>query len=162
VAWFLIPGVGMDDGVTKAFPTCGAPMHWPPGLSGAGPVRVLLAEDDGDVRAGLARLLRHDGYDVVEVCDGAQLLEVVAGWLTGESPACPDVIVTDVRMPGFSGLSVIEGLRAGGMRQPVIVMSAFGDAAMRERIESLSEVRFLAKPFDPAELESALAMYTRR
>lgn len=152
----------MERGVTETFTAGTVLMPWPPGLSGAGPVRVLLAEDDGDVRAGLARLLRHDGYDVVEVSDGAQLLEVVAGWLTGESPSCPDVIVTDVRMPGFSGLSVIEGLRAGGMRQPVIVMSAFGDARMRERIERLSEVRFLAKPFDPAELESALATCTRR
>jgi CheY-like chemotaxis protein len=155
----------MNDGTTPDSPTDMTGPSLPPwaeDATGDRPTRVLLAEDDGDVRAGLARLLRHDGYDVHEVCDGARLLEVLAAWVLGDAPCCLDVIVTDVRMPGFSGLSIVEGLRAGGIRQPVIVMSAFGDAQMRERLERLSDVTFLAKPFDPIELERALSECRQR
>src|SRR5260221_13795769 len=75
-------------------------------------LHVLLAEDDPDIRHLVALGLRTDGYKVVEAEDGAQLLERVASsMLFGEGDP-PDLIVTDIRMPGFSGMTILAGLRS--------------------------------------------------
>jgi CheY-like chemotaxis protein len=121
-------------------------------------VRVLVADDDTDIRFGIARLLRLLGYKVRAVSSGAELLDVLASWILDEVDQPPtDIIVTDVRMPGFNGLSIVEGLRANGWTQPVIVISAFDDDELRSRIDKLSDVQFLAKPFDLPELERTIA-----
>jgi DNA-binding response OmpR family regulator len=125
------------------------------------PRRVLLAEDDDDLRLGLAALLRFDGYEVYAVSDGVKLLDKLGSrWLTQALDSPADVIVTDLRMPGVNGLSIVEGLRAGGWQQPVIMMSAFGDDEVRARIGRIAGVVFLAKPFEPVALERALAELT--
>ncbi|HEX7479989.1 MAG TPA: response regulator [Polyangiales bacterium] len=123
--------------------------------------RVLLAEDDDDLRLGLTALLRFDGYDVYAVADGTSLLDKLASRLLSQELATPvDVIVTDVRMPGVNGLAIVEGLRADGWAQPVVLISAFGDDEVRARVERLESVVFLAKPFEPAALERVLADLT--
>lgn len=120
--------------------------------------RVLLAEDDYEMREGIARLLGLGGYQVHEVTSGAELMECLTPWLLGEEEEPPtDVIITDVRMPGFDGLNLVEGLRANGWQHPLIVISAFGDRAMRERVEDLGCAAFFDKPFDIEELERTLA-----
>jgi CheY-like chemotaxis protein len=127
------------------------------------PLRILLAEDDHDVRIGLARLLLFDGHDVYAVCNGAELLDELAAWILEEQPEPPvDVIVTDIRMPGLNGLNIVEGLRANGWDQPIIVISAFADDATRERIRQIGGVEFLAKPFDPGALERAVEQLSSR
>jgi CheY-like chemotaxis protein len=119
--------------------------------------RILLAEDDHDVRVALAHLLELAGYDVSPVANGAEMLDVLAASILLEADASPpDIIITDVRMPGFNGLSIVEGLRANGWTQPVIVISAFGDENMKERISRMDHTAFFAKPFDPEKLERAL------
>jgi CheY-like chemotaxis protein len=119
--------------------------------------RVVLAEDDHDLRRALARLLECDGYDVHTVASGAQLLDYLASWILCEVTRPPaDAIVTDVRMPGFNGLSIVEGLRANGWPQPIIVISAFSDEVMRDRVERLGGSALLAKPFEPTDLERTL------
>lgn len=119
--------------------------------------RILLAEDDHDVRVALAHLLELGGYEVFAVANGAEMLDVLASSILLEAnAAAPDIIITDVRMPGFNGLSIIEGLRANGWTQPVIVISAFGDENMRERIGRMEHTTFFAKPFEPEQLERAL------
>ena len=120
-------------------------------------IRVLLAEDDHDVRVGLAELLALEGYQVHAVSNGAQLLDALSSWILASQPysAPIDVIITDVRMPGFNGLNIVEGLRASGFRQPVVVISAFGDDAMEARIKRLPNVAFVPKPFDLKTIEDA-------
>ncbi len=125
--------------------------------------RILLAEDDFDVRLGIARLLDIYGYDVRAVASGAELLDVLATWLLGEEPDAPaDALITDVRMPGFDGLHIVEGLRDNGYDTPIVVISAFGDAALERRLRRLPDVRFLAKPFNPVTLANVLAELTLR
>jgi CheY-like chemotaxis protein len=120
--------------------------------------RVLLAEDDFDVRMGIARLLDMYGYEVRAVASGAELLDVLAGWILDGDAALPaDCIVTDVRMPGFDGLHIVEGLREHGYQEPIVVISAFGDEVLKKRLKKLPDVRFLAKPFDPGRLTTVLA-----
>lgn len=119
--------------------------------------RILLAEDDHDVRVAITQLLELGGYEVMAVANGAEMLDVLAASILLEADASPpDIIITDVRMPGFNGLSIIEGLRANGWTQPVIVISAFGDENMRDRIGRMENTAFFPKPFEPEQLERAL------
>lgn len=120
-----------------------------------GPVRVLLAEDDDELRWALAEVFRHSGYDVTAVSNGAKLVDALAGCLLpGGRP--PDVVITDMRMPGFNGLRVLEGFRAAGWPTPFIVITAFGDEETRRRAKRAGATAFLDKPIDPLELEEAV------
>jgi DNA-binding response OmpR family regulator len=122
------------------------------------PVRILLADDDHDIRAALAMVLEVDGYEVKEVSNGASLLDCLSSWILEERDQPPvDVIVTDIRMPGINGMTIVEGLRASGWTGPIIVISAFGDDVIRERVSQMDNVIFLEKPFNLVDLEKALA-----
>jgi DNA-binding response OmpR family regulator len=110
--------------------------------------RVLLAEDDDELRSMLASALRRRGFGVVEVKNGIALLERL---MDPGSPAF-DLIVTDVRMPGLSGLEVIGSAQPEGwINTPVILITAFGDAELHEEAGRLGAL-VLDKPFDIDEL----------
>ena len=113
------------------------------------PAHVLLAEDDRELRRLLAAKLRKEGYVVKEAGTGFELLEHL-GAVTLRNQAF-DLIVTDIRMPGLTGLSVVEGLRNGfkpGSRgTPVILITAFGDEETHAEAKRLGTVIF-DKPFD--------------
>ena len=113
--------------------------------------RILLAEDDDETRSGLAELLCAAGFDVDPVASGTEMLEALASRDLG-GPECPDIIVTDVIMPGFSGINVIEELRAEGWHQPIVVISGYDRDTVTSRISPLRDVQFLAKPLDPPEV----------
>lgn len=119
-------------------------------------MRVLVAEDDDDIRDTVRDLLEVEGYEVECVASGGDLLAYLSSWILDEPTAkgAPaDVIVTDVRMPGFNGLNIVEGLRANGFRQPIVVMTAFCDDAMRARVSGMGAATLLEKPFDPESFE---------
>jgi DNA-binding response OmpR family regulator len=129
----------MPEGILRA-----APLHSPP--------RILLAEDDRDMRQLLAAALRQDGYEVIEAESGGKLLVALAHqFLHTGHPDLVDLVVSDVRMPVCSGTQVLEQMRAARWRTPVILMTAFGDAALRNRAKSLGAALF-DKPFDVDEL----------
>jgi len=122
-------------------------------------IRVLVAEDDDDIRDAVRDLLECDGYDVSCVASGGDMLAYLSSWILDEPSArsAPaDVIVTDVRMPGFNGLNIVEGLRAKGFRQPIVVMTAFSDEAMRARVSRLGSAALVDKPFDPETFEKVV------
>jgi len=127
------------------------------GARGVRSARILLAEDDEEIRRALESLLSFDGYDVRAVDNGGELMDYLSSWILGDTDEAPaDVIITDIRMPGFNGLSILEGLRARGWTLPVIVISAFADREIRERVQRLGGAVFLAKPFEPGDLERAV------
>jgi CheY-like chemotaxis protein len=118
--------------------------------------RILVAEDDTEMRRVIADTLRDDGYDVVELADGGRLLVDVAARLKGEPEADSiDLIVSDIRMPICTGLEIVEALRHAHWRTPVILMTAFGDDATRRKAEGLRAVLF-DKPFDLDDLRTAV------
>lgn len=122
-----------------------------------GPFRILLAEDDADMRSLVADALRGDGYDVVELTDGGRLLVNIAARLKdGTGGDSLDLIVSDIRMPICSGLQILSALRDAHWNTPVILMTAFGDDATRRQAEGLSAVLF-DKPFDLDDLRTAVA-----
>jgi CheY-like chemotaxis protein len=115
--------------------------------------RILLAEDHGETRALLASTLRALGYEVVEAASGYELLGAISeAWLRPLPTRFPDLVITDIRMPGPSGLRVIEGLRKSYWSIPVIVITAFGDAETHAEAHRLGAHAVIDKPFDPAVL----------
>jgi DNA-binding response OmpR family regulator len=109
--------------------------------------RVLVADDDAEMRRLVAETLRKDDYEVVEESDGGRLLVRIAAIYTFERTVDPfDLIVSDIRMPVCSGLDILNGLRDAHWKTPVILMTAFGDDETRRRAESLGALLF-DKPF---------------
>jgi len=114
-----------------------------------------VAEDDVEMRHLVARALRKDGYDVVEVGDGDRLmLEVTTRLMRNGSLTDVDLVVTDVRMPGRDGLEIAEVLRGATFRVPLILMTGFGDDEVRRRAAALGAVLF-DKPFRLEDLRAA-------
>jgi DNA-binding response OmpR family regulator len=106
---------------------------------------VLIAEDDGPLRDMLATILRLEGHHVTTVPSADAMLRAVGDRTDADAPPF-DVVLTDVRMPGSSGLDVVEMLRSDGHRIPIIVMTAFPDEGIRSRAHSLDTL-LIAKPF---------------
>jgi len=117
------------------------------------PPVVLLVEDDLEMRRLLARTLRREGLDVVEAADGDEALDWLGPWaLEGNLEFAPDLIVSDIRLPYFSGLEILEGIRVAADRVPVILITGFPDPRTIESARELGAVCVLAKPFELDEL----------
>jgi CheY-like chemotaxis protein len=121
---------------------------------------VLVAEDDPDMRRLVAALLRGAGHKVAEARDGMEILDRIESTIWAERPELFDVIVSDISMPGLSGLDVLAALRCTHFSTPVILITAFGDDDTREEARELGAAEFLDKPFDPDALRTAVARAT--
>jgi DNA-binding response OmpR family regulator len=110
---------------------------------------VLVCEDDSNLRT-LVRLALGDGYRIVEAADGNTALELIRS-------SDPDLIVLDLMLPGRSGLELLGDIRGqrGHERTPVVVISAW--AHSDGAAVAAGADRFIAKPFDPVELEEAVS-----
>ncbi len=123
------------------------PAHVPP--------RVLVADDDDAMRHLVAQTLSKDGFDVLQVSNGGRLLVALAREIVAmPGPDLVDLLVSDIRMPVCTGIQILEQIRASGWRMPVILMTAFGDAATRERAAKLGAL-LLDKPFEMDTLRLA-------
>ena len=123
---------------------------------------VLLAEDDDDLRALLRDSLEAEGHRVVELEDGYELGDYVQVSKSSVSGRIrPDLIITDVRMPGRSGLEVARHAREVGLDCPIIVVSAFADPAMRRAVDELGGATLLAKPLDAEAIARSVSMVAR-
>jgi PAS domain S-box-containing protein len=108
---------------------------------------VLVVDDNADMRAYLTRLLSGAGYRVAAVNDGREALEAVRS-------AVPDLVVSDVMMPGLDGLSLVAALRADPrtVAIPVLLLSArAGEEASVEGLAAGAD-DYLVKPFAAADL----------
>jgi two-component system response regulator (stage 0 sporulation protein F) len=119
--------------------------------SPGGTRRILLAEDDGAMRSMLASVLRRAGLEVVEACNGSETLELLAYAFAGCGSRF-DLIISDVRMPGYDGLNVLASIREMPNRAPLILITAFGTAAAHATAKRLGAFAMLDKPFQLADL----------
>jgi len=117
--------------------------------------RVLVAEDDLEMRRLLCRAMRRAGYHVTEAEDGKALVNTLIGCVTSASGQLPDLIISDVRMPGCTGLEVLARLRRIDWSIPIILITAFGDEQTHQEAARLGAARVLDKPFDVDELCTA-------
>jgi len=114
-------------------------------------IRVLIVEDDDDTRGLVERLFHRAGFDCREAADVASAMEILKGFW-------PDVIVSDLGMPGEDGFSFVRRVRNLEMGQflPVIALTAFGSEHVRRRTQLTGFDRHITKPADPAELVQAV------
>lgn len=125
---------------------------------------ILLGEDDEQMRTLLARKLRTNGYRVRECRDGAELLRHLDGYFE-QTSACTeryDLIVSDVRMPGVFGTSVVEGAKHCPFFPPTILITAFPDAELLELAKRSGVLAVFSKPFEINDLLQTVRNVIRR
>lgn len=110
---------------------------------------IHIVDDDPAVRDSLGFVLSTANWDVRAYVSGAALLERVKDLEQG-------LIITDVRMPGMTGLELIDELKRHGVRQPVIVLTGHADVSMAVEAMKAGVVDFLEKPFDDHALLAAV------
>ncbi len=117
-------------------------------MSANGVNRILLVEDDAKLAGILRRGLELDGIstDLAETAEQALAMAARAHY---------DAFVVDVMLPGMDGLEVCRRLRRGGLRTPVVVISARDDLTDRDLRDAGAD-QFMAKPFAIAALEARL------
>jgi len=114
--------------------------------------RVLVVDDDSEIREIVAGTLRRDGYTVMEAGDGPTALDTAIKLL-------PDLVVLDMTLPGMDGVEVTRRLKATPMLAaiPVLALSALTQQTVRERALAAGCERYLTKPCPPAALRDAVA-----
>jgi len=118
--------------------------------------RVIVAEDDPEMRRLVVEALRKDGHQVTEAADGGRLLvQIAEAFDRDPTLSAVDVIVSDVRMPVCNGIELLERLADARWRVPVILMTAFGDEDTRKRAERIGAVLF-DKPLSLDALRAAV------
>jgi two-component system response regulator MprA len=117
--------------------------------------KVLIVEDDPDVRAALARALSFEGYEIETAADGGRALAQI-------EVAEPDAVVLDVMMPFVDGLETARRLRAHGYTTPILMLTAKGEVG--DRVDGLDAGAddYLTKPFALEELLARLRALLRR
>ncbi len=112
------------------------------------PPRILLADDDDELRGMLAESLREYGYDVTEARDGSELWSFASWSLAPDAATCAvDMVVTDVRMPGASGIEVLDELRRLDPRVRSIVITGVGDERTAAAAREAGAALVFDKPF---------------
>lgn len=119
-------------------------------------LRVVVAEDEPVIAMELEAMLARLGHDVVGTAgDGPAALELVRRLL-------PDALLTDLRMPGCTGLEVAAQLVGEGHALPVIVLTAYEDDSLVDAAIAAGAIAYLMKPASEAQLAAALRLATRR
>jgi len=117
--------------------------------------RVLLAEDHVEMRRLVAWTLRQNGYEVEECQDGWQLLEHLQ-FLATDAPPRFSLIISDIRMPGPTGIQILESLHRCEHFPPLILITAFGDPETHRKARRLGAAAMFDKPFDLQDLVAAV------
>jgi two-component system, NtrC family, response regulator AtoC len=118
-------------------------------------MRILIAEDDDATRRGIATYLRTSGHEVTAVAGG---LEALAR-LRQESH---DLVLSDVRMPGMDGLTLLSELRTARVQAPVIVMTAFATVEEAVRALKAGADDYVTKPLNLDELSVRIERVAQR
>ncbi len=114
--------------------------------------RILIADDDADVRSVLARYLAHAGYEVLEAADGRRCLEVLR-----TTPV--DLVILDIYMPELDGIAVIAQANRDFAHVRILAISGGGTVPRDQTLDiaqRLGATRTLTKPFEREDLMSAV------
>lgn len=108
---------------------------------------VVIAEDDDDLRALLSEGLEERGFDVEAMSDGTELAEYLAQ-VARDERFPPDVLISDLHMPGCTGLEVLQKLRRDDWCTRFVLISAFMDLTIAEEALRSGADRVIQKPID--------------
>ncbi len=116
--------------------------------------RVLVVDDEANLRKVLSALLRQRGYEVTTVANGQEALDLLG-------TEAHDVMLTDLRMPEVDGMALLSEVRSRRPRMPVVVLTAHGTVDTAVNAMKLGAFDYLTKPFDRAELEIVIGKAVR-
>jgi two-component system KDP operon response regulator KdpE len=117
------------------------------------PTRVLVVDDEAEVRNAVRRGLELMGYSIETASDGAEGVAKVESWR-------PDVVLLDLAMPNMGGLRALEQIRAWATL-PIIVLSVMGEEADKVRALDAGADDYLTKPFGVQELDARIRVALR-
>lgn len=115
-------------------------------------IRILIADDEKDIRDIVTWYLTREGFQVFAVADGNAAMEI-------EEKHSPDLLVLDVMMPGLSGWEVAKGINRS---VPIIFLTALGEENDIIKGFNLGADDYIAKPFSPRELIARVRVILRR
>ena len=107
--------------------------------------RILVIDDDKDLRFNLSSILKDEGYDVLAVEDGREALKILQG-------DCPDLVLLDMRLPEMDGMKILEKMKELNHNLAIIMLTAYTDVKDAVKAMRLGVYDYIAKPFDNEEL----------
>lgn len=111
--------------------------------------RVLIADDEKNMRWVLSQAMEAEGFEAVQACDGKEALASIA-------EQQPDIMILDHRMPAPDGMEVLRRVRSSGGEFPIIMLTAHGNVAQAVEAMKAGANEYLTKPFDLDELKLAI------
>ena len=118
-------------------------------------MKILIAEDDGNIRRGLARILEEEGYIVLTAVDGKETMELFQS-------QNPDFVCLDIMMPGLNGYDVCRKIRKNRSDVPIIFITAKSEEIDKVVGLELGADDYIVKPFGMRELVARIRAVTRR
>jgi DNA-binding NtrC family response regulator len=119
--------------------------------------RILIVDDEPNVRLMLETTLASVGYEVTEACDGQAALDRLS-----DSENNPDLVLLDLLMPRMDGMELLRRLRAKGNVIPVVILTAHGSIPEAVEAMKLGAIDFLTKPTTPDALRRVVAEVIER
>ena len=116
--------------------------------------RVLIVDDEPDVRKVVKMTLSKAGYDVIEAEDGEKAIAAIK---EGENPLLLDVIISDIRMPKVNGVEAMNYFQQQWPTVPLIVLTGFPDMDMATGFLKKGIVDYLVKPVEKEKLIQAVS-----
>ena len=105
------------------------------------PKKVMIVDDEEDIRISVGQILEVSGYEVIKAEDGDDCLKKLESEI-------PDLVVMDIKLPGMDGLEALKAMRQIDARVPVIMMTAFGTVNTAITAMKFGAYEYLLKPFD--------------
>ncbi len=115
-----------------------------------GKAKILVVDDEKLIRWSLRENLENEGYEVYVAASGEEALEII-------SEEIPDLILQDIKLPGISGMEILEQVKKLQEETLVIMMTAYGDIKMSVKAMKLGAYDFIEKPFDYDKLAVSIA-----
>ena len=107
--------------------------------------RILIVDDDKDLRFNLSCILKEEGYEVIAAADGKQALNALAENVL-------DLVLLDVRLPGMDGVELLEEIKKIEQNLPIIMLTAYSDVKSAVKAMKSGAFDYITKPFDEEEL----------
>ncbi|MEW5767358.1 MAG: response regulator [bacterium] len=107
--------------------------------------KILIVDDNKDMRFLLSNILKEEGYQTISVGDGRQAIEKV-------EKSSPDLVLLDIKLPGRDGINILEEMKKIDKDLIIIMLTAYGDIKGSVRAMKLGAFDYITKPFDNEEL----------
>lgn len=117
--------------------------------------KILIVDDDDDIRKSLKRILTRNGYDAIQATNGFDAIEVI-------SQSSPQLVLLDIMMPEMNGFATCERIRASNPSIGIIFLSAKGDPIDKATGLRIGGDDYISKPFDIDELLARIQAVLRR